>query len=186
MKNIYIFGVPRSGKSTLANMIFEELGYLIISSDCIRNSFRDIFPELNINPKTAMYNRKFQLYLKEIIHNYEINGKKKYNGIVLEGCDINIEICNELYNDGNNIIIYLGTENITPNEFVKNMRANDTNLDWTKKIDDKQLLEHAKLYIENSKINKKRCKEFGYYFVDTSINREEVLKEILNKIKTII
>lgn len=52
MKNILISGVPRSGKTTLSIMLANSLkNYHIISLDCVRNSFDDVFPQLDINPR---------------------------------------------------------------------------------------------------------------------------------------
>lgn len=52
MKNIVIAGVPRAGKTTLATLLAKELeNYHILSLDCIRNAFDDIFPQLDINPR---------------------------------------------------------------------------------------------------------------------------------------
>lgn len=55
MKNIIIIGRPRSGKSTLADIISEKYNYQIIRTDCVRAAFKDVFPELNIGPGTAIY-----------------------------------------------------------------------------------------------------------------------------------
>jgi len=48
MKNIIIIGRSRVGKSTLANMIADKYNYQIIRTDIIRNTFKEVFPELNI------------------------------------------------------------------------------------------------------------------------------------------
>ena len=46
MKNVIIFGEPRSGKSTLANMIVDKFNYQVIHVDAIRDTFKTIYPEL--------------------------------------------------------------------------------------------------------------------------------------------
>ena len=46
LKNIIIFGEPRSGKSTLANMIVDRFNYQVIHVDSIRDTFKKIYPEL--------------------------------------------------------------------------------------------------------------------------------------------
>lgn len=53
MKNIIIIGRPRAGKSTLANMIADKFNYQIIRTDAVRNTFKTVFPELNIRSHTA-------------------------------------------------------------------------------------------------------------------------------------
>lgn len=54
MKDIIIIGRPRAGKSTLADKLVNTYGYQIIRLDALRNTFRDIFPELSIAPHTAI------------------------------------------------------------------------------------------------------------------------------------
>lgn len=39
MKNIIIFGEPRCGKSTLANMIADKFHYQVIRVDALRDTF---------------------------------------------------------------------------------------------------------------------------------------------------
>lgn len=49
MKNIYIVGIPRSGKSTLSKMIKSKYPEMnIISFEAIRNGFIKSQPDLNM------------------------------------------------------------------------------------------------------------------------------------------
>ena len=48
LKNIIIAGASRSGKSTLARKINEELGYFVISIDKLVATFQEAYPQLNI------------------------------------------------------------------------------------------------------------------------------------------
>lgn len=184
-KNILIFGEPRSGKSTLTDMIFKKFGYQIIRSDCERNTLKEIFPDLNINPKNAISNKSFQVYLKQLIFQYWRDGRDKI-GIVLEGCDTRPEDCNELFNDGNNIIIYLGAIDITPEDLAKNIKENDNEFDWSRNIPIEELIELSKNYIDRAKEYKEQCQKYGFLFVDTSKNRKQVLEQILNDLEKII
>ena len=68
MKNVIIFGEPRSGKSTLANMIVDKFNYQVIHVDAIRDTFKTIYPELNIAPDIAINNKKFQLFIQEYLN----------------------------------------------------------------------------------------------------------------------
>lgn len=54
MKNIFIVGVPRSGKSTLTKMLARELNnYNIISFEAIRNGFIKSQPDLEMNNRNS-------------------------------------------------------------------------------------------------------------------------------------
>lgn len=177
-KNILIFGEPRSGKNTLTNMIFEKFGYQIIRSDCERDVLKEIFPKLNIDSKTAVYNKSFKLYLKELIFQYWRDGRDKF-GIVLEGTDTSVKDCNEIFNDENNIIIYLGPINTTPEELAMKIKENDTEFDWSRNLSLEELIEFSRRYINHAKECQKQCQKYGFRFIDTSNNRQQVLEQVI-------
>lgn len=55
MKNIYIIGTPRSGKTTLARLIKEKYPiYNQISFEAVRNGFIETQPELNMNNRNSL------------------------------------------------------------------------------------------------------------------------------------
>lgn len=181
MKNIVIIGRPRAGKSTLANMISDKYHYQIIRTDTIRNTFRDIMPELNIRPNTAIESKQFQMFCKEFWECNIRQARNKY-GYVMEGCETSVKDCKELYDDGNNLIYVLAQIDISPEEMAKNMKENDTNKDWTYEMSDKERIEYCTRSIEKAKIIKKECKQYGLKFYDTSKNRDKVLEEIMQDI----
>ena len=54
MKNIYIVGVPRTGKTTLTKLIKQEIPQVnLISFEAIRNGFIKSQPELNMGSKKS-------------------------------------------------------------------------------------------------------------------------------------
>lgn len=107
MKDIIIAGVPRTGKSTLAKMLAEELeNYHLINLDAVRNGFGDIFPELNINDKGGKSNTtEFPKFISRMIYWNRKILKNRFNYII-EGCQILPDTAKELFDDC--IIIYLG------------------------------------------------------------------------------
>lgn len=184
-KNILIFGEPRSGKSTLTDMIFKKFGYQIIRSDSEREAFKKIFPKLKIDEYTACSNKKFQCFIKELMLSYQEEGRNKI-GIVLEGCDTSVEDCNEIFNDGNNIIIYLGPINTTPEDLAKNIKENDSEFDWSRNLSIEELIELSKKYIDRAKKYKEQCQKYGFLFADTSKNRKQVLEQLLKDLEKMI
>ena len=182
MKNIVIFGVPRAGKSTLSNMIADKFQYQLLHVDCIRGAFKDIFPELNIKSWTAIDNKKFQEFLASLFYRNIEQPRNKY-GYVLEGCETYVSDCNELFNDGNTIIYYLGMTNISPEELARNIRKYDSEKDWTYRKTSEEVLEYAKKCIELSKKYQQECEKYSIKFVDTSRDREKVLKKVLEEIE---
>lgn len=183
MKNIIIFGEPRSGKSTLANMIVDRFNYQVIHVDSIRDTFKKIYPELGIAPNMAIENEKFQLFLQEYLYRNTIKEERNKYGYVMEGCETSVDDCNRLYNDGNNIIYFLAQVDITPEQLFNNIRNNDSKQDWTFKYTDDELMKICKKILSNGKKIKKECENYNIKFIDTSRNREEFLNDILNEIE---
>lgn len=163
-------------------MISDKLGYHIIRSDCERSALKNIFPSLGINSKTAITNKEFQLYLKNLIKQYQRDGRNKY-GIILEGTDTSVSDCNELFHNETNIIYYLGPIETSPEELAEAIKLNDTNLDWSRDCSFEELIELSRGYIKRAKAYKKQCELYGIKFVDTAKNREQVLKQVLQEIE---
>ena len=184
MKNIIIFGEPRSGKSTLANMIIDKFNYQVIHVDAVRDTFKEIYPELNIAPDIAINNKKFQLFIQEYLNRNTKQEERNKYGYVVEGCETSVDDCNRLFNIDENIIYYLAPDDITPEEFFNNIRANDTEKDWTFKLSDEELMQKVKNMITKGKKIKEECKKYNIKFVDTSHNRKEKLNTILKNIES--
>ena len=60
MKNIYIIGVARTGKSTLSKLIKEKYPvYNQISFEAIRNGFIESQPDLNMDNRNSEARKKY-------------------------------------------------------------------------------------------------------------------------------
>lgn len=182
MKNIIIIGRPRAGKSTLANMIVDKYKYQIIRTDTIRNTFKEVLPELDINQYKAIESKKFQIFCKRFLYWNLKEARNKY-GYVIEGCETSVKDCKELYDDGENLIYVVAQKNITPEEMAKNMKNNDNSRDWTYNKNDEERLEYCRESIQKAKIIEEECKKYGLKFFDTAINRQKVLEEIMKDIE---
>lgn len=182
MKNIVIFGVPRAGKSTLANKIVDKFHYQVLRVDCIRGAFKDVFPELKIKSWTAIEHEKFQEFLARYFYRNIKQPRNQYN-YVLEGCETHVADCDRLFHDENMIRYYLGMTKISPEQLATNIRKYDSEKDWTYGKSDDEILEYAKRCIEQSKINQKECEKYHIKFVETSMKREEVLEGLVEEIE---
>lgn len=183
MKNVIIFGEPRSGKSTLANMIVDKFHYQVIRIDALRDTFNTVYPELNIAPETAIQNERFQLFIREYLRrNVKEEERNKY-GYVMEGCETSLHDCNRLFNTKENVVYYLAPVDISPGDFADNIRKCDSERDWTYKLTDEELLKEATKMVEKGRKIKEECEKYDISFVDTSHNRKEVLESILREIE---
>lgn len=186
MKSILIFGEPRSGKSTLANLIVDKFHYQVIRMDALRDTFKKIYPELDIAPDRALINEKFQLFLQEYLRK-NVNEERNCYGYVLEGCETTPETCHRLFQKENNLIYYLGPIDISSQDLFAEIRKHDLDKDWTADISDEDLWKEVDHFLKRAKNFKQECENYGITFIDTSHNREEkfqiILKEIEEKLK---
>lgn len=133
-----ILGQPRSGKSTLAKIISEELDIPIICTDKYRREWGFHEPwkgyDTEISPDNQMifYKRLLALY-------------NSYDNVILEGSAINPKDIN-LFNYDKVVLLY---RNLSNNEMLKFSRKYD--LDWTSRREDDYLLHLFEKYIEYSK-----------------------------------
>jgi len=166
MKNIVIFGIPRSGKSTLAHKLNKKFHYPLINGDCERVSMSNIFPELDIE-----HNKNFSKYLEILLRKYKREFKNSVP-IILESVDITIKDINAYFNKEDNIFICLGVSSISAEEFADMIIKYDGDFDWTKKTAKEDLINYCSKYIETSKQNEIYCRNNNIMYIETSKQNE--------------
>ena len=87
MKPIIICGVPRAGKSTLANALNKELGFSRIPTDPLVTAFERVYPELGIKHYQNMLHtgEVFAPFANAFLETLPWMGKN----FVVEGCHFN-------------------------------------------------------------------------------------------------
>lgn len=81
-------------------------------------------------------------------------------------------------------IYCLGMPDEDPEELYNKIRENDGPFDWTSRLGYFSLSKVCNFIIEKSKELKEDCERFNVNFFDTSGNRKEKLKEVINVIET--
>lgn len=176
MKNIILLGVPRAGKSTFAKMILKKYpNYNIIQHDIIASAYTDTVRHINRNSMIP-YDMDFVNLLLNKIFFYSAKYEPKLN-FILDSNGMEIDNINRFRY--NNIIIVFGYPNITPQQCLENFSKYDTIDDWTFSEPEWRLKILADTYVDDSKKYEQKCKELKVKFVDTSDNRNEVLKDLL-------
>lgn len=181
-KDIIIIGRPRAGKSTLADKLIDRYGYQIIRLDALRNAFRDIFPELGIAPDKAINNEKWYEFLKKYYEKLRYCSRHQHK-FIIEGCEMQIKKCLDLFGNEDNLIYVLGQIDITPKDMADNIVKYDTQDDWTRRYEYKELLAYCEDSINKAKALKKECIQYGLQFFDTAKDREKVLNDIMKDIE---
>ena len=187
MKNIAIFGSARSGKSTLSKMILKEYpNYDIIIGDDIRWAFEKVLPGNKINSSggEGMVD-DFPRFLSSYFYKSIKRNKGEIN-YILDTCDIKPEKAIELFSSDDTIILFLGTPNQSVEEHFNEIRKYETEKDWTYNRSDNEIIEHSKYWIPESKRRKNECEKLGIWYVDTSLDRNNVLKETFEKLKELL
>ncbi len=167
-------GISRARKSTFSNILHEKYSYNIIHADMIKASYQK-----HIDNKTSLElknNIDYRLFIKDIFY-HEV----KYNktNCVIDTVDIFPEDITD--SDKENYLIYFfGYLNIEWEELIDIWKKTD--LEFTKKFAEEELIAKAKRGIENSKIIKDKCEKYGLVFIDTAYNRDEIFKKLLSNI----
>ncbi len=188
MKNIIIMGIGRAGKTTLSKMIKDKYNsYNLIHSDSlkwalIRAENKEEYYRENVDKQSEFeHSEYFQKALLEF-YNSQIRKDEKEYGCILESGQLHPKYVKEMIDFDNTIVICLGLGNLNQDEIVDLCIKYDTEKDWTYGLGREYLEEHAKHWYNCNEMLKQECPKYGIQYIDTSRNREEVLKEILSRI----
>ena len=203
MKNIIIAGPSRAGKSTLARKINEELNYFVISLDKLVATFQEAYPQLNIKlnwnrTKTADNIAPFLGHFLGMFSSADgrgllpySHGAVKENRFVLEGGYFNFEKIMPILKtygmeelEDNFLLIGLVQNQKTVDEFVSDFKKYDTKDDWTYHLNDDDLREISEDAISFSRSMSDHLVKYGFTMYDTSREREQVLMQIVENIKS--
>lgn len=180
-EDIIIIGCPRSGKTTLTNMLMKnDNSYHNISLDSLTMAIKKSMPESGIkeDSKLKIISKRIVPFLATYLHCYKCDyPDKKY---LIEGIQINPDhLMNEpFFNDAK--VICLGFPNAKIDEIFNNIRREDEQLpfSYTKKMSDDELKERISFYIRYSRFLQSKCDEYNIPFYETNKNREQILNTI--------
>lgn len=203
MKNIIIVGPSRAGKTTLARKINEELGYFVISLDKLVATFQGAYPQLdirlnwnrekttdNLAPFLGHFLGAFsanQGVAHELnLRSHAINGNK----FALEGAYFNFETISSILRTyeiaelkDHFLLIGLVQNEKTADGFLNDFKKYDAKDDWTYGLDDNDLREISEEAVSFSRSMTDDLVKYGFTIYDTSINREQVLTQIVEDIR---
>lgn len=178
MKNIFIAGVARSGKSTLSKILRQKANYNYIPLDYFASSLKHNFPETKITSNVIIdkeSSKKLSLLLSRVI---EIINCSKEKFIIDSAHIMPQDIINyldrELWD-----IYYLGYPNISAKEKLLSIRKYDDEGDWTFNKKDEELIKILDKLISISKEIQEECESLNIIFIDTGKNIKEEIKKVL-------
>lgn len=178
LKNIYLIGPSRCGKTTTASYLSEKYGYTHIIMDAVIETMTDVAPELGIRHGN-LESEEFKNFLASYTKN--LFKYTKHNIIDLE--KLPPDFVKQFVNEDESIVIYMGYPNISPEEKLAQMREHDTKFDWTRNLSDEELLELLRHHIETSKKLKQEAEDHGITFIDTSYNRDDAIRRTFESLE---
>ena len=197
-RNIIIAGVPRAGKSTLSNMLARH-GYTHVSMDSIIAGFERVFPETGINTYAGMSSLDTLITISAKIAPFinAMMGSGEYGehgpGAVFDVYQLlprdyvrHIKPrTSEIEGDSYDVqFICLGSADVTPDERFAIQKQYDTERDYTFYKTDAELREGADYIVEQSRLMKSQCEQYGLPYYDTSYNRFETFDRIVGEVMT--
>ena len=171
---IIICGLPGTGKTTICKKIEQELNYKYISD-------WDIFYQNNI--KIDELKNKFEISKKysNIIFDYMKNHQNENLIIDLEySISPNDFVINKFSKYAK--IIYLGFLTVNENLLFNLFKASSEN----ENIEEFELKTKTKFYKKMSEDYFKECEKFNLDFIDINKEKNKLLVELFNKIKSSI
>ena len=183
MKNLYIVGIPRAGKSTLSKLIKDKYPiYNQFSFEAIRNGFIESQPELDMGNRKSDARRN--ILPKHFITFARWNKKILSCPSLIEGDFCSIKELFDLV-DENDAIICLGLGCRTIEEIIEGIRKNDKLNDYTNDWTNEQIYKHFYDIEEKDKYNYEFCKKNNIKYYDTYENRKELFEQIIEDINNI-
>ena len=185
-KHVIIAGVPRSGKSTLSQIISNKYGYQHISMDSIIAGIEKVFPETGINSdadtdiqENIQYiSSKMALFIQAMLESGEYN-ECDY-GMVIDIFQLLPQHYVRYIDSSLCDIYYLGTSEVTAEERYELLKKYDTPKDYTYYKSEEENKENCSDIVTISKQLKEQCGIYNLPYYDTSYNREQIFNVILD------
>ena len=180
MKNIFIGGVAKSGKSRLSTELCKKYNMNHIPVDYFASSFKHNFPSIGITSNVIIdeeSSKLLALFLSRFIKIAESNEDELF---VLDSAHILPQDIIKYLDRDKWDIYYLGYPNMTAQEKIEEVK-NYNDGGWINKRTEEELLDTFNKLIELSKDIKNTCIENDINFIDTSNN--DILQIINDNIK---
>ena len=177
MKNIFIAGAAKSGKSTIAEKICSKGSYNHIPLDYFTASLKRNFPDVGIRSNVLIEGEtspKLALLLSTVFNIIDDTEEK----FIIDSAHIMPKDIVKYINRDKWDIIYVGYPNVSAQDKFNLIRKLEHEFSWTHRRSDEELFPMIEQLIENSKEIERQCKELNIRFIDTSGDINEILNNI--------
>ncbi|AFY54713.1 hypothetical protein Riv7116_2187 [Rivularia sp. PCC 7116] len=161
MKTVVIGGVCRTGKSRLANKVFQNTKSTVFHGDHLMNILYNNFTGLDKN--------QFPKVLIKLIRNM---GKEFRYTRIFESCHVDPIIAKSKLNCPSYIFLFLGYPQVNIDRKIRELReyAAKNPECWTHQHEDDSLISHIKEYALLSREQQIKCQQANIPYFDTSDN----------------
>lgn len=177
MKNIFIAGAAKSGKSTIAEKICSKGSYNHIPLDYFTASLKRNFPDVGIRSNVLIEGEtspKLALLLSTVFNIIDDTEEK----FIIDSAHIMPKDIVKYINRDKWDIIYVGYPNVSAQDKFNLIRKLEHEFSWTHRRSDEELFPMIEQLIENSKEIERQCQELNIRFIDTSGDIKDILKEL--------
>lgn len=183
--NIFICGVPRSGKTTLARKLKEALtGYNFIVSESIRNGFQKMdkgnYKKWG-NRNSLQRKQQFPEFIFEFLK-WNSFFSECDNIVDLGLVDLKTVVDNK---EDSDLVICLGFGDISDKEILSFMRKRENKGDYTEKLNDEELMNIWGNIFDGDKENIKLCNQYKIKYFNVLKNEDMVNYVLNNMIKNV-
>lgn len=174
-KNIFIGGVARSGKSTLAKRFSKLNLYNHFPLDYVTSSLKNNFPETNISSSVVIgeSSEKLALLLSTIVRIMESKDEK----YIIDSAHIMPKDIVKYLDRDKWDVYFVGYPNISKFTKFSSIRKYDDHTDWTSRRSDEELLSIIEKLISISRKIQEQCEELNIPFIDTSSDMLEAIDD---------
>lgn len=179
---IYLIGgVPRSGKSTIANALLRARGIPYLGIDYIKMAFARSMPDLGIDPEGDDSHIAKQLWpFVEAMINTMIENGQQYT---LEGVYIlpeHIESLMEIHADSIRAC-FVGFERIEVDRKVREIKAHrGEGDDWLQNANDVELISFVNRAKILSSSMRNKCEALGFQYFENSNDYHKTIDEVVD------
>lgn len=181
--NVYILGVPTSGKSTLARMLkTEKPEFNVISFEAVRNGFLRVQPGLDMGNRESVARR--EVLPKFIVEFADWNANMTGNPTLVEGSFARVEEVMRLVRK-NDTVICLGYGEKSLEEIARQAIREAGPKSYLYGRTEEEFIEHFYDLAEDDRSNREFCRENMVPYFGTVENREATLKEVVELVKAL-
>lgn len=181
MKNIFIAGVAKSGKSTIAKILNKNGEYNHIPMDYFASSLKHNFPDTKITSNVVIdkvSSKNLALLLSRVIQIINTTDEK----FIIDSAHIMPQDIIKYLDRDKWDVYYVGYPSVTAKEKLQLIRKYEKKEDWTSKKEDEELLETLQKLVDISIQMKNECEKLNITFIDTGkeMDSNEFEKSVLN------